>query len=347
MRIHLITVAWIQNEKVNRVSSNRPFASFKVMAYINSKGKKTNNYKQPQHIVAPQVKCGRSDEVQSKTKWKGNIMNSPNRPTTETQGYAPVNGLKMYYEIEGTGDPLVYIPPVFGFAGLKSFPALALSRSVIAVDLQGNGRTADIAERPLSIEQYAKDVVALLNYLGIQKADFFGESYGANTAVMIAVNYPEVVGRVATYGGTFGPPDSAHNTEMLRFDHPPTPDSMSHGYQRENYKKVAPDPDYWPKIWEKVVGIRWEGFSSEQLASIKAPVLIVVGDHDFVRVEHAAEAFKRIPNAELAVIPDASHFVLFSEQERVIPVVKHFLEKPEKRLPLATAEMGYHPGETR
>ena len=81
--------------------------------------------------------------------------------------------------------------------------------------------------------------------------------------------------------------------------------------------------------------------------SIKAPVLIVVGDHDFVRVEHALETSKIIPNAELAVIPDAGHFVLFSEQERVIPVVKHFLKKPEKRFPLATAGMGYHPGETR
>jgi pimeloyl-ACP methyl ester carboxylesterase len=274
-------------------------------------------------------------------------MKERNGKTKETCGYAPINGLKMYYEIEGTGDPLVYIPPVFGFAGLKSFPALAQSHSIITVDLQGNGRTADIPERPLSIEQYAKDVVSLLNYLGIQKADFFGESYGANTAIMIAVNFPELVGRVATYGGTFGPPQVAHNTEMLRFNHSPTPDSRSHGYQKERYEEVAPDPDYWPKIWEKVVSIQWEGFSSEQLASIKAPVLIVVGDHDFVRVEHATDAFKRIPNAELAVIPDASHFVLFSEQERVIPVVKHFLEKPEKRIPLATAGMGYHPAETR
>lgn len=274
-------------------------------------------------------------------------MSSLNGKTTETHGYAPVNGLKMFYEIGGTGDPLVYIPPAFGFAGLKSFPMLAQSHSIITVDLQGHGRTADIPERPLSIEQYARDVVGLLNYLGISKADFFGESYGAVTAVMIAINHPELVGRVAACGATFGPPQVAYNTEMLRYDHPPTPDSRSHGFQKEKYKEVAPDPDNWPKIWAKVASIKWEGFSSEQLASIKAPVLIVVGDHDFVRVEHAAEAFKRIPIAELAVIPDASHFVLFSEQERVIPIVKHFLEKPEKRIPLATAEMGYHPGETR
>jgi pimeloyl-ACP methyl ester carboxylesterase len=85
----------------------------------------------------------------------------------------------------------------------------------------------------------------------------------------------------------------------------------------------------------------------EELASITAPVLIAVGDHDFVRVEHAVETFRFIPNAELAVIPDAGHFTLFSEQNRVIPVVEHFLGKPEIRIPIATAEMGYYPFETR
>jgi pimeloyl-ACP methyl ester carboxylesterase len=253
----------------------------------------------------------------------------------------------MYYEIEGTGSPLVYIPPAFGFAGLKSFPALVQSHSVITVDLQGNGRTVDIPDRPISIEQYAKDVVGLLKYLGISKADFFGESYGGATAAMTAVRYPEFVDRVATYGATFGPPQIAINPETAHFDHPPTAASRYIEFQREKYKKVAPDPDYWPKIFDKVGNIRWEGFSKEELASIRAAILIVVGDHDFVRLEHAVETFKLIPNAELAVIPSASHFVLFSEQERVIPVVKHFLEKPEKRIPLATGGTGYQPGETR
>jgi pimeloyl-ACP methyl ester carboxylesterase len=274
------------------------------------------------------------------------LMNLPISRTT-THDYAPVNGLKMYYEIEGTGDPLVYIPPAFGYAGLKSFPALLQSHSVITVDLQGNGRTADTPDRPISIERYAKDVVGLLKYLGIAKADFFGESYGGNAAAMIAIRYPELVGRVVTYAATFGPPQIALNPQTTHFDHPPTAGSRNIQFQRESYEKVALDPSYWPKLFDKVGSIQWEGFSKEELASIKAPILIIVGDHDFVRLEHAVATVKLIPNVELAVIPDASHFVLFSEQERVIPVVKHFLEKPEKRIPLATAETGYHPGETR
>lgn len=278
---------------------------------------------------------------------KGTVMKSSNGKTTETRRYAPVNGLKMYYEIEGTGDPLVFIPPAFQFAGLKSFPSLIQNHSVITVDLQGHGRTADIPERPLSIEQYAKDVVGLLKYLGISKADFFGESYGGNTAAMIAARHPELVGRVVTYSATFGPPQVALNSKTTHFDRPPTADSSNIQFQRENYKRVAPDPDYWPKIFDKLGGIHWEGFSKEELASIKAPILIVVGDYDFARLEHAVETVKLIPNAELAVIPDASHFALSSEQDRVIPIVKHFLEKPGKRIPLATAETGYYPGKTR
>lgn len=144
---------------------------------------------------------------------KGGVIREGNGRGKDTRGYAPVNGLKMYYEIEGSGNPLVFIPPAFGFAGLKPFPSLVQNHSVITVDLQGNGRTADIPDRPISIEQYAKDVVGLLNYLGIAKADFFGESYGADAAAIIALRYPEMVGRVVTYAATFGPAQDALNPE--------------------------------------------------------------------------------------------------------------------------------------
>jgi pimeloyl-ACP methyl ester carboxylesterase len=253
----------------------------------------------------------------------------------------------MYYEIEGIGSPLVYVPPAFGIAGLKSFPTLTQSHRVITVDPQGNGRTADIPERPLSIERYAEDVVGLLKYLDVSKADFFGESYGGSSVAMIAVRYPALVRRLATYGATFGPPEIALAPETTGYEYTPTAHTKHIEFQRENYVKVAPDPSYWPKFYDKVAAIKWDGFSKEELASITAPILILAGDHDFVRVEHAAETARVIPNAELAVIPSASHFVLYSEPERVIPIVKHFLEKPDRGIPLATAGMGYHPGETR
>jgi pimeloyl-ACP methyl ester carboxylesterase len=265
----------------------------------------------------------------------------------KTHGYAPVNGLKMYYEIEGDGDPLVFIRRHLAVAGVNAAPALARTHRVITFDLQGHGRTADLPERPMSLQQNAKDVIGLLRHLGVSKADLLGESYGGATAILIALYSPDLVHRVATYGATFGPAEEAHNLEMLRFDQPPTPDSECFQFQRESYEKVAPDPDYWPKFWNKGGSIRWDGFSDEELASLKAPILIALGDHDFVRVEHAVKAFRRIPTAELAVIPDAGHFALDSEPDRVLPIVDQFLTKPAARPPIASAGLGYRPGETR
>jgi pimeloyl-ACP methyl ester carboxylesterase len=139
----------------------------------------------------------------------------------------------------------------------------------------------------------------------------------------------------------------ALNPKTTHYDQPPTSESRDIHFQRDHYKAVAPEPSYWPRIYEKLSDIRWQGFTQEELASIAAPMLIVAGDYDFVRVEHAVDASKAIPNAELAIIPSASHFVLYSEPDRVIPIVKHFLDKPERGIPLATAQTGYHPGETR
>src|SRR5580700_1614829 len=98
-------------------------------------------------------------------------MNSPINAAPDTRGYADVNGLKMYYEIDGTGDPLVFVPPAFGVAGFNPFPELLRHHSVITVDLQGHGRTADIAERPITLEYHADDVVKLLKHLGLTKVD--------------------------------------------------------------------------------------------------------------------------------------------------------------------------------
>jgi len=262
-------------------------------------------------------------------------------------GYAPINGLSLYYEISGRGEPLVYIPPALSHGSAKAFPALAQDHTLIKVDLQGGGRTADVPERAMSLQQHAQDVVGLLDHLGIAKSDFFGESYGGAVAALIALRHPDRVGRVATYGATFGPPAAAFNTAMLNFDTAPTPDSACFDFQREQYQAVAPHPEYWPTYWTKTLAIEWQGFSNKELAAIHAPCLIALGDRDFVRVEHALNTFRCLPNAQLAVIADAGHFALFSEPERVIPVVQHFLNQPLNRHPVGNSRAGYQPGKTR
>jgi pimeloyl-ACP methyl ester carboxylesterase len=262
-----------------------------------------------------------------------------NGQAAKKTGYAPVNGLKMYYEISGTGKPAVYIHQAWSYSGAIS--GLTQNRQWIAVDLQGHGHTADI-DRPMTIEQYADDIAALLKYVQIDQADFFGDSVGGTLAVTMAVRHPELVRRVVSYAGSFVPPPRGVALGL-------TADCDAVRRQRENYKKVAPDPDHWPTLFAKSLqcAADWKGFSQEDLKAIQAPVLIATGDHDFFPVERYAEWSRMIPNAQLAVIPDASHFVLMSEPEKLLPTVAAFLDAPISKVPYGTPKTGYYPGVSR
>ena len=112
---------------------------------------------------------------------------------------------------------------------------------------------------------------------------------------------------------------------------------------------MAPDPKQWPTLFDKISKslFAWKGFSTDQLKAIKAPVLIACGDHDLIPVERCGEWSRMIPNAQLAVIPDSSHFALFSEPEKLLPTVAAFLDAPAARVPMGTATTGYYPGLTR
>ena len=237
----------------------------------------------------------------------------------------------IQYDALGAGKPLVHLLPALGHPKARTFPAIA-GRSLV---------TISNAPDPPSIEQWAADVVALLGRLGVTRADFLGQSFGGAVAAMIALRHPELVDRVASYGATFGPPAEAHDARMLHFDAPPTPDDRAF----EHFRKLH--GEHFPEIWKRTSRIEWNGFSKEELRAIGAPILLLVGDRDFVRLEHVVETYRLLPNAELAVIPDAGHFALFSEPERVMPIVMHFFDEPATRAPVATARMGYRPGETR
>jgi pimeloyl-ACP methyl ester carboxylesterase len=255
--------------------------------------------------------------------------------TMVRSGYAPVNGFKMYYEIHGAvnAKPLITIHPIYGMANV--FPSLSKNRQLIAIELQAHGRSTDI-DRPLTFEQETDDIAALLKYLEITQADFFGESSGGIVAVMMAVRHPELVRRVASYGAYFG--------KLVIGKH--TPDAYQFQFQREGYERVAPDPTHWPELFRKAQRMEWNGFSQDELKSIKAPVLIAGGDHD-LPVEHLLESYRLIPNAQLAIIPGASHFVLGSDPEKLLPVIAAFLDEPVSEIPFGTAQTGYHPGVTR
>jgi pimeloyl-ACP methyl ester carboxylesterase len=263
-------------------------------------------------------------------------------------GYAPINGLRMYYEIRGAGKPLVYIHPRFGRAGMNTFPLLTKSRRLIAFDLHGHGRTADIG-RPFTLEQDADDVAALMHHLGIRRADIFGESFGGAIAVLLAVRHPQLVERVATYGsvlsrveGAFAP-DTLAELMRLTFEH------ESVRFLRESYEKVAPHPERWPALFAKATRVPWNGLTKEQLRSIAVPVLIAAGDHDMLgpRLEHMLEMARSIPHAQLAIVPDAGHFVFTDEPDKVVPMLLRFFDRPMSGVPFATPQTGFHPGKTR
>jgi pimeloyl-ACP methyl ester carboxylesterase len=240
--------------------------------------------------------------------------------------YASVNGLKMYYEIHGTGKPLVVIHGAFGRA--TAHQTLTKGRQQIVVELQGHGHTADI-DRPLTIENMADDVAALLKHLKVERADVFGYSMGGSVALGLAIRHPELVSRVAINGAHFAAIEEAYEPESFK-QFKGLPADFAPPPLKAQYDKVAPDPKQWPVLVAKVkkMGLEWKGFTREQMKSIKVPVLITLGDRDGVRPEHAVEMFRLIPNAKLAVVPGGDHFLIFTSPETVLAPVAAFLDTP-------------------
>jgi pimeloyl-ACP methyl ester carboxylesterase len=245
--------------------------------------------------------------------------------------YASVNGLKMYYEVHGTGRPLVLLHGAFGWATV--YPALAQDRQVIAVELQGHGHTTDI-DRPLTFDQMADDTAALLKHLKIEQADFFGYSMGGNVALALAIRHPGVVGKVAVNGAIWGKIEEAYEPEAFKqFKNMPM--DFAPPVLKGPYDKVAPDPKKWPVLVAKVkkMGLEFKGFARKDMKSIKAPVLITQGDHDLVRLEHAVEMFRLIPNAQLAVLPGGDHFMIWSNPNQLLSPIAALLNgrTPEQK----------------
>ncbi len=244
-----------------------------------------------------------------------------------TQGqYATVNGLKMYYEVHGSGKPLVLLHGGFGWATVYS--TLAKDRQVIAVELQGHGHTEDI-DRPLTYEQMADDTAGLLRHLKIEPADFFGYSMGGNVGLAIAIRHPKLVRKLAINGSYHGKLEDAFDPEGVRQFKSLSSD-FAPAVLKDPYDKVAPAPKNWPTLVAKIktMGLEFQGFAREDLKAIEAHVLITLGDRDMVRVEHAVELFRRLPNAQLAVFPGADHFLLWQNPEKLLPTIAAFLDEP-------------------
>ena len=258
--------------------------------------------------------------------------------------YAEVNGLEMYYEIHGTGQPLILLHG--GVGAIEMFgevlPLLAQGRQVIAVDLQAHGRTADI-DRPLSFELMADDIAALVWHLGLERADVMGYSLGGGVALQTAIRHPEVVRKLVLVSTPFErdgwyPEVLAGMGQMG----PGAAEPMKQTPMYQLYASVAPRPEDWPVLLTKLGQLLKQDYDwSEDVAAIEAPTMIVVGDADSVRTAHAVRFFELLggglaeagwdgsgmSSARLAILPAKTHYDIFSSPA-LASTVAPFLDAP-------------------
>ena len=262
-----------------------------------------------------------------------------------TTGYAPVNGLKMYYEIHGSGDPVVLLHGSFmtitnnwtGWIG-----ELSKTRKVIAVEMQGHGRTADI-KRDFSYENLADDVAALLDHLKIPSADLIGYSMGGGVAMQCAIRHPEKVRKVVSISARFRH-DGAVKEAVDAFPKL-TPEMFKGSPIETEYKKLSPTPDEFPNLVKRVLATASKpyDFGADTLKATQAPRVFVHGDADGIRLEHIAEMF-RLKGGEihgdlrprsasrLAVLPNTTHVTLMQRMSVIVPMVNDFFDpKPQKQ----------------
>ncbi len=232
-----------------------------------------------------------------------------------TSGRITVGPLETYYDEMGSGPPLLLL-----HGGLSTAegtfhvvrPSLAQHYRTIAVEQQGHGHTADI-DRPMTFERMAEDTASVLRELGVERVDVIGYSDGGNVAIGLALRYPELVGRLVI-AGTNADTDGLV-PEVLAYFHQAKPEEM--GFLAEALDAVAPVPGQFPVVLDKVMrlGREFPGWSDEELASISSPVLVIIGDRDIVRPEHAVEIYRTVPESQLAIVPGRGHETLMEADD--------------------------------
>ncbi|MFJ8109620.1 alpha/beta fold hydrolase [Streptomyces sp. NPDC096132] len=250
-----------------------------------------------------------------------------------SSAYAKLDGLAMYYELHGSGDD-ARRPLVLLHGGLQTvdlnfaavLPTPAAGRRVVAPELQGHGRTAD-TDRALTVPHLASDVVALLDELGIGQADFLGFSLGGLTALHLAVTHPERVGRLVLAATQYTQEGYHDEIRTPGSTSPRLPGQSDFREMAEAYAAVAPHPGHFQDFLAKVAASAHAPLSwtADDLRGLAAPTLLVIGDTDFVRIEHAAEMRRLIPRAQLAVLPSTTHVALMRRTSLLLPMLTEFL----------------------
>jgi pimeloyl-ACP methyl ester carboxylesterase len=257
-------------------------------------------------------------------------------------GYAPVNGMQMYYEVHGSGGtPLLLLHGGLFNIDLQFgalLPSLAASRQVIATDFQGHGRTNDI-DRPLTSAGLASDVVGLLRHLGVARADVFGNSVGGGVALHLAIRHPELVRKLIVASASFHRDgERSENAEALASM---TVDMIAGTPMEQEYRAKSPHPERLQELLDKISAFDqgFDGWSEDDIKGIAAPTLITVGDCDMFYLDHMVRFlqlrggdvngdFVGVPSSQLAVFPGTTHFYGLARTTLVLDVVQTFLDAP-------------------
>ncbi len=257
-------------------------------------------------------------------------------------GYAPVNGVDMYFEVHGAGAPLILIHGGFGVTGMFAplLPALAAQRQVIAVELQGFGHTADI-DRPFGYEHFADDIAALIDYLHLGQADVLGYSLGGGVALQTAIRHPGQVRKVVVVSAPFR--RDGWYADVLAGMGSIDADALTGSPMYDIYTSLAPHPEDWPRLVEKTRQLLSTPYDwGADLAALAVPALLVLADADSFPPSHAAAMFalfgggqgdagwegKNRPASQLAILPGATHYDVLSRTDLLLPILTAFLASP-------------------
>ena len=264
-----------------------------------------------------------------------------------TTGYAPVNGLKMYYEIHGSGEPVVLLHGAFmaisnNFHWTEWIGELSKTRKVIAIEMQGHGRTADTG-RDFTYDNLADDVAALLDYLKIPSADLIGYSLGGGVALNCAIRHPDKVRKVVSISAVFR--QDGWTKEGLDAFPNLTAEAFKGTPIETDYKRLSPTPNEFPNFVKRVISVdlKPHDFGADKLKGTRAPMFFIHGDADGVRLDYIAETF-RLKGGEvhgdmrprsasrLAILPNTTHVTLMDRMPVIVPMVNDFLDgKPQKQ----------------
>jgi pimeloyl-ACP methyl ester carboxylesterase len=274
-------------------------------------------------------------------------------PTVQAQdktGYVDHDGLHIYYEIHGSGEPFVLLHGAYMSARTAAPLAqlFAANRQVIVIELQGHGRTND-TNRPFSYEAMADDVAAVLDEIGISQADVFGYSMGGAAALQFAIRHPEKVRKLIAASAAVS--DRGYHQELKDLLPHMSAEMFAGSPILTDYEELSPHPDKFPALVEKLVALDMAPFDwpHEQLAAIPAPTLLLFGDADVVTPEHQVEMFRAmgggvhgdmlpaLPKVQLAVLPGTTHLGVMFNHQLVHAVVETFLTT-EARPPMAAAQ---------